>query len=137
MGSGRQCSEMAQSGEPCRSPAMTGVDVCFTHDPDSQERRQEARRKGGRLSSKVARLEKSLSANPTLAGVVDVLGQVTEEVRAGEMSPAIGNSIASLSRAMIAAIEAADSATRLRELEAVIDRLVVGEGEDGRLRVVS
>lgn len=82
-------------------------------------------------------MERSLSANPTLGGVVQVLGEVTELVRSGEMSPAVGNSVASLSRAMIAALEAADSAARLRELEEAIDRLLEGDEHGGGLRAVS
>lgn len=135
--SARNCSATTIDGDPCQAPALTSGSYCYQHEPAVAERRDEARRRGGRNSSKVARLQRSLSANPTLGGVVEVLGEVTELVKSGEMSPAIGNSIASLSRAMIAAIEAADSATRLRELEAAIDRLLDGEGSGGGLRVVS
>lgn len=132
----RKCSATTIDGDACQAPALTSGTYCYQHAPEVATKRDEARRRGGRNSSKVARLQRSLSANPTLGGVVEVLGEVTELVKSGEMSPAIGNSIASLSRAMIAAIEAADSATRLRELEEVIDRLLAGDDGLPGLRAV-
>lgn len=60
----------------------------------------------------------------------------TESVREGSMSPAVGNSVASLSRALVTALESADSATRLRELEAMIDRLLAGDSDAPGLRAV-
>lgn len=44
--------------------------------------------------------------------------------------------MASLSRALVAALESADSATRLRELEMMIDRLLAGDGDGPGLRAV-
>ena len=45
------------------------------------------------------------------------MGEVTDKVKNGEMSASIGNSIASLSRSLVAAIESAQSADKLRSLE--------------------
>ncbi len=44
--------------------------------------------------------------------------------------------MASLARALVTALESADSATRLRELEAMIDRLLAGDSDAPGLRAV-
>lgn len=121
--SGVGCSSVTKSGAPCRAIAVLKSGQCIAHDPDSGEKWDAARRKGGSHNSRRWRLEKSLADNPSLGGVIAVLGETVEAVRAGVLPGAIGNSVGSLSRSLVAAIESAQSADKLRSLEQLLDDL--------------
>ena len=43
-----RCIAKNRYGKPCGGFAMSGVDFCFSHDPNSLEKLKLARRKGGR-----------------------------------------------------------------------------------------
>ncbi|MFQ5554136.1 MAG: hypothetical protein ACE5GC_02040 [Acidimicrobiia bacterium] len=73
--------------------------------------------KGGTHSSVTFRLHNLM--DPTVAGVVDVLADTVAGVRSGEVSPAVANTVASSTRAMIAASESKRVEVRLREKETV------------------
>ncbi len=94
---------------------------CNSHCPTLETERQEARRRGGRNSSAVERSYAKLPSD--LASVAKVLGETMVAVRDGRLSPSIGNSIASLSRALISAIESGNLSTRMDNLEAVLGAL--------------
>ncbi len=94
---------------------------CFSHRPGIEDQRVEVRRKGGVHSSTLARIHNHLPQE--LADVVSTLAEVIVEVRNGQTSPATGNSIASLSRAVIAAHAAASEEARVQELESTLARL--------------
>ena len=98
--------------------------MCFTHDPCEAERRHEVRVMGGRNSSTVVRTERAITLSPGVGGVVEVIADTIQRVRDGSIQPAVGNSVASLSRAFIAAHEAALDLAKLRELEALLDTVM-------------
>lgn len=53
----RVCSATRRDGQPCRAVA-THSGLCIAHDPSLAEKRQEARRRGGVNSARIARLGK-------------------------------------------------------------------------------
>ncbi len=81
----------------------------------------EARRRGGRNSSTVERAYTKLPSD--LQSVAVILGETIVAVRDGQLSPSIGNSIASLSRSLVATLESANLSNRMDGLEAVLGRL--------------
>ncbi len=58
-----------------------------------------------------------------LRAISRLLADTITEVKAGTLAPAIGNSVASLSRALIGAIESGNVETRVAELEDLLTRL--------------
>ena len=118
-----KCTGRAKNGQPCRAVAILPSGLCISHDPAQEDKRNMARSKGGAHTSRRWRLERSLKDNPSLAGVIAVLGEVTEGVKDGTVPAAVGNSVASLSRALVSAIEAAQSGEKLRSLEELLDQL--------------
>jgi hypothetical protein len=95
--------------------------LCFSHDPAMAERRLLARKKGG--SHRRWRAEQALEGNPALLNVLTTLAEASEGVKRGAIAPAVGNSLASLGRALIAGIQAAQATDRLRELEDLLDEV--------------
>lgn len=133
----RKCSATTVDGGPCRAPALRSSSECFQHAPEVSAQRDEARRRGGRLSSRRARIEKALGANPSVANVVDVMADTITQLQAGAISPSVANSIASVGRVLLAGISEAQTAERLAELERVLDRFLHDDGGRNGLRVVS
>ena len=116
---GQQCEHDGCSSEIL----MRGSSLCFAHDdrPESVERRQRARSRGGRSRSTLVRLQRSLPADHS--ELADSLSQVLDGVIDGTVSPAVANSAASVAKALITVWTAADQSVRTKELEAAIERL--------------
>ena len=116
---GEQCGH-----EDCGSGIlMRGSLYCFAHDdrPESVERRQRARSRGGRSRSTLVRLQRSLPSDH--AELADSLSQVLDGVIDGTVSPAVANSAASVAKALVTVWTAADQTQRTKELEAAVERL--------------
>lgn len=134
LATGTHCQSLTMAGEPCRSVAVMACDHghhCNSHCPTFQAARQEARRRGGRNSSAVERAYTKLPSD--LKSVAVILGETIVAVRDGQLSPSIGNSIASLSRSLVVTLESANLSSRMDGLEAVLGRL----DEQLDLRVVA
>jgi len=125
-GTSPQCSANKADGTGCRSTAVLKPDQCpdghcSVHCPDRADAMAAARRKGGHNRSNV---ERSYSRLPDdLRAISRLLADTITEVKAGTLAPAIGNSVASLSRALIGAIESGNVETRVGELEDLLTRL--------------
>ena len=111
---GKQCAASRKDGRPCTAPALSGP-FCFAHDPDREQERAEARRRGGKGRSTIARLHAMMPRD--LRGVYETLGQAMTEVHQGELDPRKASAMASIARAMVAVLEAGDFEERLRRLE--------------------
>jgi len=111
--SGRQratCKATRKDGQPCTAPAvMDGF--CIGHCPQATE----ARRKGGRNSSRQARLDAMLPAR--LRPVLDSLEKAMSEVYSGELDPRQAQAMSSLARAMVVVLEVSSLEERVRRLE--------------------
>jgi len=113
-----KCSATTRRGIPCGSPPLPGSALCWLHDPNVAEQRREASRKGGKARSNAARAKKALPAEiMTDAELLSWLGVMLKRVMAGATTPAIGNSVATIAKAMVAVRQASELEDRLAELE--------------------
>lgn len=120
-----RCKGFNKLGEPCRSPFVDRTtSYCRVHDPDKVAEVELMRIMGGKATSNEARIERRLMESSDLGGLVDVIRWSIGELVKSPMSPAIGNSISSLARALLAAREQAlDEARQMKLLELLADRL--------------
>jgi hypothetical protein len=99
---------------------------CYWHSAETADERAEARRRGGFNKSNRARARKRLPAGVmTTDELRGVLGMTIAKVLQGTVEPGVGNSVAALSRAYIAVVEAGAVERieeRLGELERVAAR---------------
>ncbi len=121
-----QCRAVKADGTPCRSTAVLRPDQCpdghcSVHCPERADAMAAARRQGGHNRSNVERAYSRLPDD--LRAISRLLADTITEVKAGTLAPAVGNSIASLSRALISAIESGNVETRVGELEDLLTRL--------------
>lgn len=119
-----QCSATTHAGTRCPNRVMPGKTQCFTHDPDTIERRRYGSREGGKGKSNERRAYKKIPSD--IRSTLTVLFDTLEGVRNGSIAPAQAQAIASLSRAIVSAWEAGSVEAKLRELEAKF------EGRDGK-----
>ncbi len=90
-----------------------------------------ARRRGGHNRSNVQRAYAKLPDD--LASIARLLAETVIQVRDGELPPAVGNSIASLNRSLLATLESAVLSNRVDGLHDILERI---DAEIG-LRVVA
>ena len=111
----RSCTGRRKDGEPCSARALPSGDFCFSHAPQLREKRDAARRAGGRNSSHAARLKQLMP--PRLVPVFDVLQTALEEVHSGTLAPARANALANVARAMATVLQVGELEERVRRLE--------------------
>ncbi|MFC2017703.1 hypothetical protein ACFLTQ_00155 [Chloroflexota bacterium] len=114
-----RCKMATRSGQPCRGFAMEDG-YCFSHSPSLEKKRLEARAKGGKNSSRAARLRSLVP--PRLLSVYDKLEEALEEVHRGKLESKQATAMAALARAMVAVLTSGELEERVRELEANLDR---------------
>ncbi len=121
---GVHCQSLTMAGQPCRSVAVMACEHgyhCNSHCPSQVADRQEARRRGGKNSSSVERAYSRLPDD--LRAISRLLAEVIVEVRDQRLPANVGNSVATLARALVGAIESGNLTTRMDDLEAVLGRL--------------
>ena len=98
---------------------MRGSETCFYHGctAEAWAAARQARVRSGRASAKNVRIEKKLS--PRLRSLLSLIETATEKVERGEMSPAVGQSLSSLSNSLLRVYTVAETELQLRNLEAV------------------
>jgi len=106
----QRCKATRKDGQPCTAPAVSDG-FCIGHCPQAIE----ARRKGGRNSSKAARFDAMLPAR--LRPVLDSLETAMTEVYDGSLEPKRAQAMASLARSMVTVMEAGVFEERLLKLE--------------------
>ena len=107
----QRCTSTRRDGEPCTAQAGA-LGYCIGHDPGALE----ARRKGGRKSSRAERAAKLLPTR--LQPMVSLLEDALGEVHRGELDPRAASAMASLAGALVRTITAGELEERLRALEA-------------------
>ncbi len=110
-----QCESTRRDGGRCKAPALPNRPFCFAHDPALQERRQEARKRGGKNRADIVRLRGL--APPRLLPIFDTLEAALREVHAGDITPQQATAMAALARALTALLTAGEIEQRLRDLE--------------------
>lgn len=111
----KRCVARNRDGSACGSFSLPGSDFCFSHDPDRQAERAEARRRGGLNSAKVIRLRGLIP--PRLMPIYDQLEAAMSEVHDGDLDPRRASAMASIARAMVGVLQAGELEERLRRLE--------------------
>lgn len=114
-----RCAALRADGQPCAAFVLPGRAFCFAHDPERQEQRTEARRRGGVNSAKVVRLRGLCP--PRLVEVFDKLAEALEQVHDGTLDPRRASAMAAIARAMTTVLTAGELEERLRRLEAARD----------------
>jgi hypothetical protein len=111
-----RCKGVKKDGSPCGAPAIDENGFCFAHAPGLAEERAEARAKGGRNKSNVARLR---AATPVrFAAVYDRLEDALSGVEDGSLTPGQASAMAALARAMATIMQVGELEMRVKELEA-------------------
>ena len=114
----KKCEFVKEGGESCEAWAMSEGDYCYLHNPDiSDEAKREAQAKGGK-ANKIFILDPQPPLDTeTAKGVVNLLGDTINKVRAGTLDLKIANCIGYLSGHLIKAIETAELERRVDFLE--------------------
>jgi hypothetical protein len=110
------------------------------HDPGLEEKRKQARVKGGKGKSKTARARKLLMSEfESWDGLID---RAAADTYRGMMAPNIATAIASLAGAKVKLFEtsvrlweASEAKDKLAELEAKLEELTLGAGNQNGYRV--
>jgi hypothetical protein len=87
----------------------------MAHDPALADKRQEARRRGGQASARIARLGKLVP--PRLMSVYDRLEEALGQVHDGQLDPRIAQAMSSLASAMVKVLTSGELEARVRALE--------------------
>ena len=133
-----RCRATTKSGDRCRGVATYG-DFCTFHAPELKDRRREGRAKGGMKTlgklkgdTKDGAVEDRVSTlkpwrgtagdvkvldSPDPAELLNLLADTIDEVRAGEISPQVANSVGYLAGVMVKVIEVHQMNERLQSLE--------------------
>jgi len=99
---------------------MDNKNYCFSHDPDSVEKKLLASSKGGlaRVIKVDVPLEVITIATP--GDVVNLLASTINEVREGKIDPRVANTIGFLAGHLIRALEIAEVNRKIEEVHAVL-----------------
>lgn len=113
-----RCQATAANGKPCAATPRPGRSYCLWHDPEAVETRRELSRKGGQARSNRRRaLAKLPDEVMSLRTVQAMLCRALRDVIDGRLEPGVGNSAATLGRAIAAIATAGDLEERVAELE--------------------
>ncbi len=116
-----KCTAITRGGGRCRGVAIDGSSLCYMHDPDHEQDRRRAARKGGKRGGR---------GRPTteLARLRDRFEELADKVLAGEVERADGavaGQLLSGARACVrdglAAREQEELTERLEELETLLE----------------
>jgi hypothetical protein len=114
-----KCKYIKQDDEQCGANSMVDNDFCFTHNPDMEESKAIAVKKGGEATRKnYEPLPPILIENTK--NITTLLSSTINEVRAGTIELRVANSIGYLAGHLIKAFEASIIEDRLIEVEKVI-----------------
>ena len=124
------CTATTADGRPCPARPLSGSDRCYQHsdDPVIAEQRAVARRRGG-MNATCQRFLPDGTAPPVLAnaeGVRQLLADTIQQVRTGQLPPAVANAV----------VYAVSTALKLAEMElsAQVADLEQALVERGRMR---
>lgn len=116
----KKCKQTLDDGQQCGAYSLKDKDFCFSHDPESREKKLEAVRKGGLAKEIVIDTPLATIAVNTPKDVVMLLAQTINEVRAGTLDPRIANTIGYLTGHLIRAFEVAEIDGKMEEVRAVL-----------------
>ncbi len=110
------CPGICKDGRRCRAtPGRSGF--CFVHDPGLEEKRNDARRQGGRNSAWKVRLERS---EGSLKPISDLLCGALEDICNGGLEPPRAQALARLIAVYLKVRESGLVDDRLKALEEIV-----------------
>lgn len=134
----KRCKATKKDGSPCRGWATYG-DFCTFHAPELEDRRREGQAKGGmktlgkvkgdgkadEVERRVGQLkpwrgeagEVRVLDSPDPADLMTLLADTIDDVRAGDITPQIANSVGYLAGVMVKVIEVHQMNERLQSIE--------------------
>lgn len=120
------CAAMTKAGARCRAPSMRGSSVCWFHDPSRASERRDASSRGG--LGQQQRLDPSKSfKRPILFNdpirVAAVLEKALVSHLAGSLSSKSLVAVASSARAILQALDDAQTRKELDELRSTVERI--------------
>lgn len=119
--SSRTCVATNGQGEPCQAAPLTDSEFCFTHDPSRALERANARRRGGRNSSRAGSVVGSLVQPVQLRSMAAIQAQleavVTDTLHQAN-SAQRSRTLGSLLSLAMKALEVGELEGRLAALEA-------------------
>jgi hypothetical protein len=132
------CPVIRKDGQQCRgTPGPSGL--CWAHSPDTAEKREEARRRGGQGKSTASRAQRLLS--PDLQRLDLILDGAIAAVVKGNIAPTQASAIASLASCKIRLrelglkqMEALELKERIQRLEEAINVLNLKSNRNGAYR---
>jgi len=99
-----RCSAITKRGQRCQGTPRPSSNYCFAHDPSLAAKRKTARVKGGKNSSRAARLEKLMPSR--LRPAFARLERALQEVHDGSLDPRRATAMASLAGGMVKVFQA-------------------------------
>jgi hypothetical protein len=114
------CKQVKADGAQCSAKAMGGSPFCFFHDPNSAQRRQEARERGGH--SKLIRIPPEMRVEEpvdlqTANDVRVLLSDTITRLRRGQLDCKVSSTIGYLAQIGLRAIEQHEIEDRLTRIE--------------------
>ncbi|MGI8404851.1 MAG: hypothetical protein ACR2OE_08850 [Thermomicrobiales bacterium] len=113
-----QCQGTNAEGKPCSARAQPGREWCQWHDPAREAERAQWRSQGGKARSTRNSAARELRKYATDMGSLrGTLFHVLKRVEGGDLEPNVGNSIATIAKAIVAISQAVEVEERLAQLE--------------------
>ncbi len=116
----RKCKHTLDDGSRCKAYALKDKDFCFSHDPESKEKKALAVKNGGLVKQIKINGDLQTVDVKTPKDVVTLLGLTINEVREGKLPPQIANTIGFLSGHLLRAFEIAEMDDKVEEVKAVL-----------------
>ena len=113
-----QCRGTNAEGKPCSARAQPGLEWCQWHDPAREGERAQWRSQGGKARSTRNTAARELKRYATdMGSLKGTLFLALKRVSDGELEPNVGNSMATIARAIVAVSQSVEVEERLAALE--------------------
>lgn len=119
----RRCPAMKREGGQCQGFSALGGDWCFNHHPEMQDRMAEARKLGGKNSSKLKALNGKRLKLDTSRSLAKFTATVLQDARAGLIDPDTARAVLYGISIQAQAIQAAEQ-REMQQLSAEVRSLV-------------
>ena len=116
-----KCKFIKPDGTQCNANAMSGLDYCWTHNPDiSDEEKREAKQRGGQ--ARALTIANPLPALPITEpnDAVLLIVDTINRVRSGELDIKTANCLGFLTDKLLKAFEASQTNDKLERIERLL-----------------
>ena len=116
-----KCKFIKPDGTQCNANAMSGLDYCWTHNPDiSDEEKREAKQRGGQ--ARALTIANPLPALPIIEpnDAVLLIVDTINRVRSGELDIKTANCLGFLTDKLLKAFEASQTNDKLERIERLL-----------------